>query len=140
MFTKTIAAAAVLVFAVALSAYAPNPEHADAERDTDASHDGDKPNTDTIQLKATQDTAIYYAPNRAIGTLKSGARVRLVGTQGDWAKVRFASERIVVEGWVLKAHLARLTDKDIDPLKGLKNQQGKDGDKDREQNKDKDRD
>jgi hypothetical protein len=146
MLIRTIAATAVLILAVALNAYAPHPgfpgggHGTDDGNKTDAKRDSDKANTGGLQLKALHDTAIYYAPNEQIGTLKSGARVRLLGTQGNWAKVRFASDRIIVEGWVLKAHVAILTSKDIDTLKGLKNQQDKEREKakDREQKKNKD--
>lgn len=146
MLIRTITFAAVLVLAVAMNAYAPNPGLPGGGHGTDHGHksdakgdksDADKAKTDGVQLKALQDTAIYYAPNQRIGTLKTGTRVRLLGAKGNWAKVRFASERIVVEGWILKAHLAVLTAEDIDPLKGLKNQQDKDGKKG---DRDKDRD
>jgi hypothetical protein len=111
MLTRTIAGgvllcvvAAALAAAIALAA------------ETDTTSDAAP-----TQMKAMQDTALYYAPDKQIGLLKAGAQVTLVKEQGEWALVKYDDKRITVQGWVQKAHLTPAAA--TDPLKGVQGQQ-----------------
>jgi len=73
-------------------------------------------------MQTTQDANLYYAPDKQIGVLKTGAQVKVLKEQGEWAFVRYANDKIVVQGWVKKALLAPATEPPVDPLKGLQNQ------------------
>jgi len=73
-------------------------------------------------MQTTQDTNLYYAPDKQIGVLKTGAQVKVIKEDGEWAFVRYVSDKIVVQGWVKKALLTPVTEPQVDPLKGLDNQ------------------
>ena len=73
-------------------------------------------------MQTTEDANLYYAPDKQIGVLKTGAQVKVLKEQGEWAFVRYANDKIVVQGWVKKALLAPVAVAPVDPLKGLQNQ------------------
>jgi len=74
------------------------------------------------EMQTTQDTPLFYAPEKQIGVLKTGAQVKVIKEHGDWAFVRYVSEKIVVQGWVKKEYLTAVTEEQVDPLKGLEKQ------------------
>lgn len=71
-------------------------------------------------MQTAQDTNLYYAPNKQIGVLKTGARVEVLKQHGDWAYVKYADKKILVRGWVEKKYLQPAAK--TDPLRGLQNQ------------------
>ena len=72
-------------------------------------------------MQTTQDANLYYAPNKQIGVLKTGARVHVLKEQGDWAYVKYVDKKILVQGWVEKKLLEPATK--TDPLRGLQRQE-----------------
>ena len=75
------------------------------------------------EMQTTQDTKLFFAPDKQIGVLKSGAQVKVLKEEGDWAFVRYVNDKIVVQGWVEKKYLEPVTQEQVDPLKGLQHDQ-----------------
>jgi hypothetical protein len=77
----------------------------------------------TVEMQTTQDTKLFFAPDKQIGVLKTGAQVKVIKEEGDWAFVRYVNDKIVVQGWVEKKYLAPITQEQVDPLGGLQHEQ-----------------
>ncbi|MBN1917917.1 MAG: hypothetical protein JW889_08425 [Verrucomicrobia bacterium] len=126
MLARTLFVAVVLIFAVALDAYAPprigdNDTRIGSAKDRVRTGNRDKVRANQDQraddrpanaanARVMTSVTLYHAPNQAIGTLRAGARVRVDRFDRNWAHVTFINNQIAVQGWVQTRALAPLNE------------------------------